>query len=757
MRFKFVALVCCIALLQQCNGRPQQEEGVEKTKEVKEPLTSTSSSTMTEEKEMKPVTNAHFRLPPRKLPTTTTRSPPVITTELPVAISTVTTTEPPPKTTTSRYLTVMKELKGILNAKIPLLFNGINNQNHSNHYYSINANNDSNHSSSSLPPSSSSSLPSASAKLLKSFYNFVANYQINRRNYNSKRMNTLLVSTNPRSNSTKAMAMGILRALWNDFTHQNATYVEVPLSKQPSELTTTDKVINIESTKNKILPYPPANLLTIHNYHPSAALDSEPFPLKPFTTTTSKPKIHKIYSHWTGDQNSHYSSKYSIPIKKKVTKTPPASLLVSVRPINVQSSIGNSLPNVTSIATSVAYPTRFTKLENENTPLKLSQVHISEGQLSTKKTRKPVVQKPSELHHQQTLNGNNNGLYIGGSNEINDHQRPNFSNTIGDKKKKQSNKNIKKKQPPPPPVPTSSLQLLNDDPVDPDPEEYNNNYSGDSEFLEVEDDYDVKEEEELGEENVTNEEEDDKNGVTKSDCPRIHINLNTTMDGIVDELNPQKNSKKGCGDIDLSISNNFKKKPKKKFDEDVSAMFDQFTGDNFFPDLDKSPFSRDPIRLKKPLKVNIIRPLKLNKLKKPSKPKLKLKDLPGLIAIVKTFMKGMSLATMFNPLNFGLWSVMLHPVTMALIGIGGVLMYIFPWTSTALLMSRNNNANTVIVHRYRRPMSSPWNRREFEDRVRRTGRTQGGYVINNRSSDWLEMQADWILNVINYYSFNVDI
>lgn len=187
-----------------------------------------------------------------------------------------------------------------------------------------------------------------------------------------------------------------------------------------------------------------------------------------------------------------------------------------------------------------------------------------------------------------------------------------------------------------------------------------------------------------------------------------------------------------------------KKRPKKKFHNDDWDDLDTILDDD--DDKPSDPLSRHGVKVKPPkIKVPKIKVPKIKVPKvKPPKIHSVMKHVPTMMAIMQTFMTGVRMAAMYNPMNVGLWSVVLHPVTMLLVGLGGVVMYCFPWTTVAMLTSRKHSGSTIEVHRYGRRIAA------------RPG-TVVRYESSPARSDWLEDQAGWILGVINNYTFQTEL
>lgn len=497
-------------------------------------------------------------------------------------------------------------------------------------------------------------------------------------------------------NSTKAMAMGILRALWNDFAQNNGSaqrYVEVPLADTRGK----------SPAKHNVVPYPPSNLLTIHNYHPMIdhlPADDNRIDFGDQDSAAAKPQIHKIYSHWTDGPNSkEVVSKLPFIVKQPSSAALPPAKVVSVRPLRVR----NDLQNETEDSSSSDQKEHEPAVDRPNSDKKKTIVKAPQPK---RKTKEPIPNKKNEvIVKKKKTTSPPTGSTATADDHHNHHGRP---SSVDD-----------------PDLQSDANELL----------EYSDTADGEDggaglDLGEEDYKYDhVKETEEVN---------------SPKDC-LLH-NGSSAADG------QSTSTRRECDD---RVSTN-PKRPKTKFTDD---FFDFGFGDDEGPAQKvhkevSSSVTRDHVKLK-PVKIHVpkVKPpkIKVPKIKVP-KTKVKLKDIPSMMAIMKTFFHGVSMATMYNPFNFGLWTVVLHPVTMLLIGVGGFLMYIFPWTSVALLTSRKNDDNAIVVHRF-----------GFADRSRRgkfNSFPHGGHAVIGppvRSSDWLEGQADWILNLINQYSFNMEL
>lgn len=521
----------------------------------------------------------------------------------------------------------------------------------------------------------------------------------NRSNYNSKRMfhSEAISSSGVRANATtKAMAMSILRALWDDYSHANQTkgngpkYVPIALTA-PSSSASTAKSIIIESSKNKILPYPPSNLITIHNFHPS--VDE----LRPVKVPATQHLFHPSdYDNW--DEINQSSSQQQEQEEDSLSEE-----IMSKLPLSIKRT-----PMISSTVT-----VRPMKVKNQVQPLRVNVISSQEEKDNG------IIQVT--------------GSQVGNYNAANDEEQNSVSvDAPSNKPKKQKNqkrkKTIKNKPKKTPSSTTSSMIVvaeeeygLDDDPVDPDLETQQPEIDQESAITQT----DNNAQEETAEQHLLYEAEDeegqeqDQEEIVKSEyCPRSNKFSANRDDRCV---------RKG-------VKN--KKRPKQKFD--VEDLENEKAHDDD-PDV-----SRHGVKIKPPKIPKIKVPkIKVPKIK-PPKTKLSLKHMPTMMAVMKTFFTGVSMATMYNPFNFGLWSVVLHPVTMLLIGLGGVVMYCFPWTSVALLTSRKHSGNTIEVHRYGRRAGS------------RPGRIVR-YDSPPARSDWLEDHAGWILGVINNYTFQTEL
>lgn len=90
--------------------------------------------------------------------------------------------------------------------------------------------------------------------------------------------------------------------------------------------------------------------------------------------------------------------------------------------------------------------------------------------------------------------------------------------------------------------------------------------------------------------------------------------------------------------------------------------------------------------------------------------------------VMETFLKGMAYLAMFNPFNFGLWSIIFSPVMAFMVGGTAIAMYLFPWATPGVLFARKNKAPaTIVIHKQvpipwipwnvRKPRKKPWKRR----------------------------------------------
>lgn len=561
---------------------------------------------------------------------------------------------------------------------------------------------------------------------LRSFLNnfFTHNRINNRSNYNSKRMlhsDVISSSSSRRSgdrgNAThQAMAIGILRALWDDFSHNNSTdsgagtkYVPIALTAPASSGLSTAKAIVIESSKNKILPYPPSNLITIHNFHPSV---DELRPTRRPTQHLFHPtdydnwdEINQSASHEDGSDNSiSHSQEIMSQLPISITRTPAAhSSKVTVRPLKVKNQVQ---PLRVQIVTS------HDVQEEDNDVLGSNQEqHVGNYEADNQNSA-------SQLEEE--------ALPSTGSNKP-QKKKTNKTNKV----RKKTIKNKTKKSPVSPTTSTTTTSsmivvaeeeygvqdpedVLDDEPVDPDLETHQ---------PEIDRETAVKEEEQHQQQMEEGPSRDQVIETVHSEyCPR---------------------SNKFSADRDdrcIRRMVQHKKRPKKKFHtddwDDLEASFDDDNDDDHTVD----PLSRHGEKIKPPkIKVPKIKVPKV----KPPKVHLSMKDMPTMMAMMKTFMTGVSMATMYNPMNFGLWSVVLHPVTMMVMGLGGLLMYCFPWTTVAMLTSRKYSGDTIEVHRYGRRIGSPKKIVRYESSPARP--------------EWLEDQAGWILGVINNYTFQTDL
>lgn len=519
----------------------------------------------------------------------------------------------------------------------------------------------------------------------------------NRWAYNSKRM--FQSDTHPNSqriNSTsRDMAIGILRALWNDLANNGSEhrtkYVPIALTA-PSTASSTAKSIIFGNTKNRIVSHTPTNLITIHNFN------SSPTELGPDNTSNQDHLFHPSdYDHWdeisqpTKDTEDNYignSEEIAAHLPISIKRTPSVTSTITVRPKKVKNPI--SVTHVNDI--------------------------YGAGQLNS------YEDQVGEIKHDLIID---KGSY-----------KPKKKNI---KQRKKVIKNKSKKQPVT--TPTGSLMVIvteeeygthdqeednDDDPVDPDPEPQQT-YITDQDTTVITETaiVDDQQQQQLEEEQPLSDNNGDEGLFpdetteavkTESYCPR---------------------GNKFSADQAERCSRQNKKRPKKKFHYDGEIQEDS--------DLN----SRHDVKIKPPKVPKIKVPkIKVPKVKVPKVkvPKVKVPDISfkDMQAMMKTFFTGVSVATMYNPFNFGLWSVVLHPVTMLLVGLGGVLMYCFPWTSVAMLTSRKNPGRTIEVHRLGRRINS----------------RPGAFVKYESQpvgSDWLEDQALWILGVINNYTFQTNL
>lgn len=546
--------------------------------------------------------------------------------------------------------------------------------------------------------------------------NYLTHNQINknRSHYNSKRMfHSDAISSSSANATTKSLAMGILRALWDDYSQNSTKYVPIALTA-PSTLSTAKSIV-IESTKNKVLPYPPSNLITIHNFHSSAD------ELRPAKKPSTQHLFHPSdYDNWDEINQSAASLSSS-----------------SQQQEDGDNSIGQSEEFMSQLPISI-----------KRTPLVTSTVSVRPSQ------------NPVQPLRVQIITAHDNGIVHGGGGDSGDHMGNHAAdglsadqNSVGEteedeslrnKPKKQKNKTrkktIKNKSKKSPVTSTSTSATTtssmivvaeeeygvqedvlddDDDPVDPDLETQQPEMVEDAEEV-------IKDSD-----NVNGLGDEAENGAMEEGLDE---------DQMVGEYCPRGN-KFSADDrcIRKTVSN--KKRPKKKFHTDDDLEMEKAQ------DEETDPLSRHGVKLKPPKVPKIKVPkIKVPKIKVPKiKPThLALKHMPTMMAMMKTFFTGVSMATMYNPFNFGLWSVVLHPVTMLLIGLGGVLMYCFPWTSVAMLTSRKHSGSTIEVHRF----------------GRKSGQRPGSiirYASSPQRSDWLEDQAGWILGVINSYTFQTDL
>lgn len=556
--------------------------------------------------------------------------------------------------------------------------------------------------------------------------NFLTHNRINNRsNYNSKRMlhsDVITDSTRSGGNSTThAMAIGILRALWDDYSQNNTVggggestkYVPIALTAPATSPLSTAKTIVIESSKNKILPYPPSNLITIHNFHPS--VDE----LRP----TKRPSQHLFhptdYDNWDeinqssqqedsdnsiAGQSQEIMSQLPISIKR----TPAAhSSTITVRPLKVKSQVQ---PLRVQVVTAFNDDHR----DEDNSP------HVGNNDNETQNSVSEIEEAPTT----ET-----------GSNKPQKKRNKNKKKTIKNKSKKS-----------PSTTTTSSMIVVaeeeygaegvdddDDDPVDPDLETQQPEIDLETSIKDTDVEENHQQQQNHGEE------------VMGDGLERDQV-----IETVKAEYCPWSN--KFSADRDDRCIRRFvqnKKRPKKKFHNDDWDDLDSILDDD--DDKPSDPLSRHGVKVKPPkIKVPKIKvpKIKVPKIKvpkvKPPKIHSVMKHVPTMMAIMQTFMTGVRMAAMYNPMNVGLWSVVLHPVTMLLIGLGGVVMYCFPWTTVAMLTSRKHSGSTIEIHRYGRRIGA------------RPG-TVVRYESSPARSDWLEDQAVWILGVINNYTFQTEL
>lgn len=535
----------------------------------------------------------------------------------------------------------------------------------------------------------------------------------------------MLDHPSPGGNATKAVAIGILRSLWDDFSYRgyrnnNTTtsqtkYVPIALTAPSSGFSTVKSII-IESPKNKNLPYPPSNLITIHNFHPS--VDE----LRPATKgqgpTHQQQHLfqNSDYDNWD-DQKEEGSSSSSNSIIN-------SEEIMSQLPISIKRA-----PIVT--ATVTVRPMRF---KNKMPPLRVQIISSSEDLNSSSDNdddeREEEIIIAQATSHDQTNYAEDHRV---GQNSVTSSL--NESNKNPERPKNKTRKKIIKNKLKKSPVSSTTSSTIivaeeeygaapeggdepplleatedNDDPVDPDLE--------------------TQQQQQQIEESNKNTEDEGENGEGQ-DQDSIPASYSTSS---VKSECPRNNKFSANNRDDRCRRSQNKKRPKQKFD------FDHWENMMNDEDDDDGPpaegLSRHKVKIPK-IKVPKIKVPKIKVPKiKPPKVKLSHKDIPTMMAMMKTFMDGVGMATMFNPMNFGLWTVVLHPVTMFLIGMTGVIMYCFPWTSVAMLTSRKHSGNTIDV--------------------KRIGRSRSG-IIEEPSPDWLEDRGNWILGVINNYTFRADL
>lgn len=539
----------------------------------------------------------------------------------------------------------------------------------------------------------------------------------NRSNYNSKRMfhSDTTNSQSSRSNATtKALAIGILRALWDDYSqnnsHSSTKYVPIALTAPSSP--STAKAIVIEKTKNKILPYPPSNLITIHNFHPSVdeLRPSQKVPTQHLFNPSDYDNWDEIKNPEENDggsmgQSEEIMSQLPISIKR----TPMVTSTVTVRPQKVQplrvqviTSSGQTLDNGGGHDSHVG-------MEDSNGVNEDGQQHTKPKTKKNKTRKKTIKNKSKKTAVTSTTTSTASSMIVVAEEEY-------------------------------------GQQEADDDPVDPDLETQLTYVDEESDIKQTNDGEGQEEETEDGQDHqpyLGDVEEDQVKEVEEDVADRDHHQSETfNQDNC-----PRGNKFSADRDDNRCVRRpSTKKRPKQKFHDDI---LEDFLGADSETETD-DPLLRHGVKVKPPKVPKIKVPkIKVPKIKvpkvKPPKVKLSLKDMPTMMAMMKTFFTGVSVATMYNPFNFGLWSVVLHPVTMLLIGLGGVFMYCFPWTSVAMLTSRQNSGNTIEVHRFGRRIGS------------RPGSRTVRVVNPSTRSDWLEDHAAWILGVINNYTFQTDL
>lgn len=535
----------------------------------------------------------------------------------------------------------------------------------------------------------------------------------------------MLDHPSPGGNATKAIAIGILRSLWDDFSYRgyqnnnnnNTTtsgqtkYVPIALTA-PSSSFSTAKSIIIESPKNKNLPYPPSNLITIHNFHPS--VDE----LRPATKGPSHQHLfqNSDYDNWD-DQKEEGSSNNAISNSEEI---------MSQLPISIKRA-----PIVT--ATVTVRPMRF---KNKMPPLRVQIISSHEdlnsssdnNNIDDDRENEIIVGQATSHDHHQTNYAEDDRVGPNSVTSLNESGN-NDSTSKPERPKNKTRKKIiknKLKKSPVSSTTTSSTIIVAE-------EEYGAAEEEDEPLASEDDDDpvdpDLETPQQQIEEGNKNPEDEGENGVGQD-----QDSIPSSTSSVKSEC-PRNNKFSANHRDERCRRSQNKKRPKQKFEFDNWENLMNDSDDDDLP----AALSRHKMKVPK-IKVPKIKVPKIKVPKvKPPKVKLSLKDMPTMMAMMKTFMDGVGMATMFNPMNFGLWTVVLHPVTMFLIGMTGVIMYCFPWTSVAMLTSRKHSGNTIEVNR--------------------NGRSRSGIIQDHLSPnpDWLEDRGNWILGVINNYTFRMEL